>query len=127
MNRALWKKAFSESKWLLVFCALGLFLFCLLRVWLVSRVEMSRFAEIIGQLWDDIEQFSTVPLAHLLTYPGRVAVVFNEPMVVLIVTVWAVARGSDVVSGEVGRGTMEMLLAQPTSAPKDHHDSSSAH
>lgn len=28
-------------------------------------------------------------------------------------TIWAVGRGSDTVSGEIGRGTMEMLLAQP--------------
>lgn len=116
MNRALWKKAFGEARWLLAFCAVGMWAFCFLRVWLVSRIEMSKFAEIIGQLWDDnIEKFSTVPLSHLLTYAGRIAVVFNEPLVVLIVTVWAVARGSDVVSGKLGRGTMEMILAQPVS------------
>ena len=28
---------------------------------------------------------------------------------------FAIARGSDVVSGELGRGTLEMLLAQPVS------------
>ena len=115
MNRALWKKACSEGFWLLCICALGLFLFCFIRVWFISRMEMSRFASIIGELWSDIEKFSTVPLAHLLTYPGRIAVVYNEPLVVLIMTVWAVSRGSDVVSGEISRGTMEMLLAQPTS------------
>lgn len=115
MNRALWKKACSEGFWLLCICALGLFLFCFIRVWFISRMEMSRFASIIGELWSDIEKFSTVPLSHLLTYPGRIAVVYNEPLVVLIMTVWAVSRGSDVVSGEISRGTMEMLLAQPTS------------
>ena len=113
MNAALWKKSIRESKWLLFFLALGVFAFCWLRVWLVGRVEMSRFAAIIGQLWDEIENFSTVPLSHLLTYPGRIAVVFNEPIVVLSMTVWTIARGSDAVSGEIGRGTMEMLLAQP--------------
>jgi ABC-2 type transport system permease protein len=115
MNKALWKKATSEGFWLLAICALGLFLFCFIRVWFIARMEMSRFASIIGELWSDIEKFSTVPLSHLLTYPGRIAVVFNEPLVVLIMTVWAVSRGSDVVSGEISRGTMEMLLAQPTS------------
>jgi ABC-2 type transport system permease protein len=29
--------------------------------------------------------------------------------------IWCVARGSDVVAGHLGRGTMEMLLAQPVS------------
>ena len=115
MNTALWKKAIGESKLLLIVCALGLFLFAFVRVWLVSLVEMSRFAEIIGQLWTDIEKFSLVPLSHLLTYPGRIAVFYNEPMVVLLISVWAIARGSDAVSGEINRGTMEMILSQPVS------------
>jgi ABC-2 type transport system permease protein len=28
-------------------------------------------------------------------------------------SLWAISRGSDCISGEIGRGTMEMLLAQP--------------
>jgi len=115
MNLALWKKAFGEAKWLLLVCALGLFLFAFVRIWLVSQVEMSRFAEIIGQLWSDLEKFSFVPLSHLLTYPGRIAVLYNEPMVVLLISIWAISRGSDVVSGEISRGTMEMVLSQPVS------------
>ena len=62
MNTALWRKAIGESRLLLIVCALGLFLFAFVRVWLVSLVEMSRFAEIIGQLWTDIEKFSLVQL-----------------------------------------------------------------
>ncbi len=115
MNTALWKKTFGEAKWLLFTLALGIFLFAFLRIWLVSQVEMSRFAEIIGQLWSDLEKFSLVPFSHLLTYPGRIAVFYNEPMVVLMISIWAIGRGSDVVSGEIGRGTMEMVLSQPVS------------
>ena len=40
---------------------------------------------------------------------------FDEPVLILCVLVWSISRGSDVVSGELGRGTMEMLLAQPIS------------
>ena len=74
MNIALWKKAFGEAKLLLIVCGLGLFFFAFVRVWLVSQVEMSRFAAIIGELWSDLEKFSLVPLSHLLSYPGRFAV-----------------------------------------------------
>ena len=58
---------------------------------------------------------SPVDLDQLLTFPGRIAIFFVEPAVLFIVCLWAIARGSDVVSGEVDRGTMEMLLAQPVS------------
>jgi ABC-2 type transport system permease protein len=34
-------------------------------------------------------------------------------VIVLCTVIWCIARGSDVVSGELGRGTLEMLLAQP--------------
>ena len=115
MNIALWRKSLGEARMLLLVCAVGLFFFAFVRMWLVSQVEMSRFAEIIGQLWSDLEKFSLVPLSHLLTYPGRIAVFYNEPMVVLLISVWAIARGSDVVSGEISRGTMEMILSQPVS------------
>ena len=64
MNTALWKKAFGEARLLLIVCAVGLFLIAFVRIWLVSQVEMSRFAEIIGQLWSDLEKFSLVPLSH---------------------------------------------------------------
>src|SRR5207244_4008742 len=56
-----------------------------------------------------------VPLSFILTYDGRVSLTFVEPIVTFTMAVWAITRGSDVVSGELGRGSMEMLLAQPVS------------
>jgi ABC-2 type transport system permease protein len=38
---------------------------------------------------------------------------FSEPVLILCIMVWGISRGSDVVSGELGRGTMEMLLSRP--------------
>ena len=40
---------------------------------------------------------------------------FDEPIVILCTVIWCIARGSDAVSGELGRGTLEMLLSQPIS------------
>ena len=63
----------------------------------------------------EFERFSPVPFEQLFTYTGRVALTYDEPIVILCIAVWAISRGSDVVSGELSRGTMEMLLAQPVS------------
>jgi ABC-2 type transport system permease protein len=115
MNRIVLKKALIEVRLLFAACAATLFAFCWLRVWIVSRLEMSSFAQIIEQLWDKWKDFSPVPLSQLLSYAGRIAMGYDEPIVVFTVAIFAVARGSDAVAGELNRGSMEMLLAQPVS------------
>jgi ABC-2 type transport system permease protein len=42
-----------------------------------------------------------------------VALAFVDPVVVLAATAWGITRGSDVVSGPLERGTLEMTLAAP--------------
>jgi ABC-2 type transport system permease protein len=113
MNRTLLKRWVGEGSWLLLPSGLALFAFCWLRVWVIGQIEMGSFQVILEQVWDKYEKYSPVPLSQLLTYHGRVAMAFSEPLVVLVLAVWAIARGSDVVSGQLGRGVMEMLLAQP--------------
>lgn len=113
MNRILLKKSFGDARWLLLALVLLLFSFSWIRVWLVSTLEMPRFASIVKPLFDKWGQFSPVTLDQLLSYPGRIALTFAEPIIVFGMTLWAIGRGSDCVSGEIGRGTMEMLLAQP--------------
>lgn len=114
MNRSLLNKSILEGRVLLAACMIALLAFCWTRVWLVGQFEMSRFEAVIEQ-FRDWEHFSPVPFEHLVTYTGRVAMAYDEPILLLCVCLWAVARGSDCVSGEIGRGTMEMLLAQPVS------------
>jgi ABC-2 type transport system permease protein len=115
MNRALFRKCVIEARLLWAALALLLFAFCWVRVYIVSRLRMSQFAAIVEQLWDQFKDFSPVPLDELLSYTGRIAIGYNEPVVVVGVSLFAIARGSDVVSGELGRGTLELLLAQPVS------------
>ena len=112
MNRALIKKCLTESQWLLVFCAAAMYAFCWLRVWTIGLLDMGQLSIIVEQ-FREYERFFPVPVEQLLTYAGRVAVVYDEPVVVVSMSVWAIARGTDAISGELGRGTMEMLLAQP--------------
>ena len=115
MNRALVKKCISDSQWLFLSLAVLLFMFCWFRVWIVSFLEMPSFAAVVQPLWEKFGQFSPVALDHLLSYPGRVALTFGEPLVFLSIVIWGIARGSDAVSGELSRGTMEMVMAQPVS------------
>ncbi|HZN35409.1 MAG TPA: ABC transporter permease subunit, partial [Pirellulaceae bacterium] len=115
MNRAVLKKCLLEARLLFAATAALLFAFCWVRVFIVSRLQMSQFAAIIEQIWDQFKDFSPVPLDQLLSYTGRIAIGYNEPIVVFGISIFAIARGSDAVSGELGRGTLEMLLAQPVS------------
>jgi ABC-2 type transport system permease protein len=115
VNFTLIKKSIHEARLLFGGLGLLLFAFCWLRVFIVSRLQTSQFAAIVEQLWDQFKDFWPVSLEQLLSYTGRIAVGYNEPIIVFGVSIFAIARGSDVVSGELGRGTLEMLLAQPVS------------
>jgi ABC-2 type transport system permease protein len=114
MFRILLKKYVNEAMLLWCSCALVLFFFPWVRIWTVSQFELSGFASILEQ-FRAFEKFSPVPLEQILTYHGMIGFTFDEPVLILCILVWCISRGSDVVSGELGRGTMEMLLAQPLS------------
>ena len=81
-------------------------------VWVVSLLDIGQFRTIVDQL-RAFERFSPVDFEAMVTYPGRVGLTFDEPIVILCTVIWCIARGSDVVSGELGRGTMEFMMAQP--------------
>ena len=115
MNRALVKKCLIEARLLFAATAALLFAFCWVRVFIVSRLQTSQFAAIVEQVWENFKDFSPVPLSQLLSYSGRIAITYDEPIVVFGISIFAIARGSDAVSGELGRGSMELLLAQPVS------------
>jgi ABC-2 type transport system permease protein len=115
MNSAVLKKCLREVRLLLAASAALVFAFCFVRVFIVASLELIDFSAIVERLWDKWGKFSAVPLSHLLSYPGRIALAYDEPIVVFTISIFAIARGSDVVSGELNRGTLEMLLAQPVS------------
>jgi ABC-2 type transport system permease protein len=116
--RQLLSKSVRESRWLFLGCFAATFAFCWLRVWIVSRLSTERFRAILELLPGDWRKFLTIDFEWLITYPGRISLAYQELIVILCVAVWSIARGSDVVSGEIHRGTMEMLLAQPFSRGK---------
>lgn len=93
-------------------CSLALFAFAWVRVWVVSLLDMGQFKTILDQ-FREFEKFAPIEFDALFTYTGRVGMTFDEPIVILCTVVWCIARGSDVISGELNRGTLEMMLAQP--------------
>jgi ABC-2 type transport system permease protein len=115
LNAALLKKCLLEVRLLFAACLALVFAFCFVRVFIVASIELVDFAAIVERLWDKWEKFAPVPLSHLLSYHGRIGLAWDEPIVVFGISLFAIARGSDAVSGELNRGTLEMLLAQPVS------------
>ncbi|MEM6470868.1 MAG: ABC transporter permease [Planctomycetota bacterium] len=107
----------KQGSLLLGALALAMFSFAWVRVWVVSLLDMGQFQTILEQ-FRDFEKFAPISFDALFTYQGRVGMTYDEPIIILCTVIWCVARGSDVVSGEVGRGTMEMLLSQPISRSK---------
>lgn len=121
MNRALWLKALREG-WVQLALSSGLLAgFGCLFVWLMSLLEPRAIAGFLGALSRlvqpvlgiPLEELIGVPLAELATTSGRLSVLYVHGVTLLVCIGWAVGRGSDVVSGEIGRGTMDLLLALP--------------
>ncbi len=118
MNTALLNKYLRESVLLWIAIAIGLTGFAWFRVWIVSEVDTAKFAQILELLPKDWRRFSPVNFEWLISYLGRTALTLDEPMIMMLIGVWAIVRGSDVVSGELNRGTLEMVLSQPVSRQK---------
>ncbi len=112
-NKALWRKAIGDARLLLLFMTALLFGFNWLFVYLSSLIELGPLGVFLQTLPPAFEKLSGVPFASVATPAGRISAAYVDPVVLFATTIWAVGRGSDTVSGEIGRGTMEMLLAQP--------------
>ncbi|MDG2384290.1 MAG: hypothetical protein P8N76_21655 [Pirellulaceae bacterium] len=107
------RKIINDSRWLLLSSIATLFAFAWIRVAIVSSMQTYQLQRIAKNLPEMIKRLSPVPIEDLIYYPGLIGFTFEEPIVYLIMAVWTVSRASDCVSGEIGRGTMEMLLSQP--------------
>ena len=97
MNVALWKKSWNESRWLLAGCMLIMFVAHWLRVWLSSYLPSQDLASILSFLPEFIEPLLPVSYKQIATPAGKIAAAYDDPIVLLLVTVWAISRGSDAV------------------------------
>lgn len=113
MNRALWSKALSDA-WRLWAgsCAL-LVLFAWVFVWFTSLFQLGAWGAMLGALPNSLQAMFPVPIARLASPLGQISVIFVHPIAMLVMLGWAIARGSDPISGEIGRGTMDLILTLP--------------
>jgi ABC-2 type transport system permease protein len=114
MNAVLFAKTVSDSKVLFAALLSLMFVFPMVFLWASGMISMPAFTEFFANaLPKELQRLWGVPISEVATPAGRVALLYVHPIVMTSGVVWAIARGSDCVSGEIGRGTMEMLLAQP--------------
>lgn len=113
LPRALWWKAWMEARLLLAALLVVTALFQVLYVWMSSQVELGALEMFLKTLPRSFEKMLGIPLASLATPTGRLAMAYVHPVTIFVCVSWSIARGSDCISGEIGRGSMEMLLAQP--------------
>ncbi len=113
MNRALWKKAVADALWQLAISSLVLVLFGWLFVWLMGRFHVRAWQTVLGLLPKFVVPMLGVPVADLASQTGQLSVIYVHLVTMLVCVGWALGRGSDSISGEIGRGTMDLILAMP--------------
>jgi ABC-2 type transport system permease protein len=113
MNRALWIKAITDARPLLLGLTVLLFVFHWLFVWLTGLFKPEALDTIYKAFPPQLLALMAVSIEKMLSPTSRIAMAYIDPVVVFATVTWGIARGSDCVSGEINRGTMEMLLAQP--------------
>ena len=113
-NAAIWKKTWGDQRVLVLSLVALWTAFPWLYIWLSAQIPMPAFQDVLLRaIPKDWQRLSGVPFTEVATHAGRVALAFVDPVVVLAATVWGITRGSDAVSGQLERGTMEMVLAAP--------------
>ncbi len=113
MNAALWRKALRDAWLQLAVSSALLVLFGWCFVWLTSLFRPGMIVAILDYLPSFVEPLLGVPLAKLATTTGRISVLYVHLVTLMVCVGWAIGRGSDVVSGEISRGTMDLLATLP--------------
>jgi ABC-2 type transport system permease protein len=113
-NTAIWKKTWGDQRVLMLSLLALWSAFPWIYISLSAQIPMPAFQDVLLRaIPKDWQRLSGVPFTEVATHAGRVALAFVDPVVVLAATVWGITRGSDAVSGQLERGTMEMVLAAP--------------
>jgi ABC-2 type transport system permease protein len=113
---ALLRRQIHESRWTLGLSAAVLFGLGWLFVWVTSLNE----AEIVQRLGDDSEQgrIQMLRMMGVTEEPSSLSLImasWSHPFIFLLLSIWAIGRGSAAVAAEVERGTMDLLLSRPIS------------
>jgi len=117
MNLAIWKKAVWEAWRSLLVCSVLLILFAWLFVWLMCQFQLSTFGLVLRMIPKFMQTAMGVPVADLATRTGQFSILFVHVVTLLVCVGWALARGSASIAGEIGRGTMDLILSLPIFRP----------
>ena len=109
---ALFRKNLLDARWMLLAISLALFGLSWLFVHVAHRIEVRMKAitgggpptRMLRALGGSAMDFSTAAIEMAF---------WNHPFVLLMFAVWAIARGSAGVAGEIERGTMDLILSRP--------------
>jgi len=113
MNLALWKKAVRDSRIFLLVCALLLLAFGWIFVWLLSLLPQEAWSTMLRFIPNFLQRMLGIPLDSLSQELGQLSFLFVDVVTLLVCIGWAVGRGSDPVSGEIGRATMDLIVSLP--------------
>jgi ABC-2 type transport system permease protein len=136
MTFVLYRKLLRDVRWPLVAVALllGLFAGLWVRVTVQVTTQISPLLTLVGStthfgatFFHDL--FFNGPGKLIQTFLGgdevkfldpqdTLAVGATHPLVQAIVCIWAIGRAAGAIAGEIDRGTMELLLAQPVARKK---------
>src|SRR4051794_2784786 len=113
---ALIRKQVDESRWTLGVSAAALFGLGWLSVYITSLNE----AELVRLLGSDeggsrIQWMRNLGVMDDLTSASIMMAFWSHPFFMMLVSIWAIVRGTGAVAGEVERGTMDLILSRPVS------------
>src|ERR1700678_2889583 len=110
---ALIRKQIVESRWTLVLSAAALFGLGWLFVYVTARTE----AEIIQRLESGSGGGGRLHFMRMMGVQGTSVSImmtfWNHPLIILLISVWAIGRGSGAVAAEIERGTLDLILSRP--------------
>ena len=110
---ALARKAVADAWLQLLVSAVVLVLFAWVFVWLMSLLTIGKWGDLLNLLPNFVQPLLGVPLKDLATTTGRLTFLYVHLVTLLVVISWAVGRGSDVISGGIAKGTLELVLTLP--------------
>ena len=107
------RKNLLDSRWLLVICSSALFGLCWLFVYVAHRIEVA-IGEATGGGRGPVGMLRGLGGSSMDFSSAAIEMAFwNHPFVLLIFSIWAIARGSIAVAGEIEKGTMDLVLSRP--------------
>jgi ABC-2 type transport system permease protein len=114
---ALIRKQIVESRWTLGLSAAALFGLGWLFVYVTSlnEAEILRLLESDSEGGGRIQWMRNLGVAERPTSVAIMMAFWNHPFIVLLISIWAIGRGSAAVSAEIERGTLDMILSRPVS------------